>query len=196
MGEPKSPPPRPLPAPNRLSELDSSDGLNLLPFDQVCSESAAPVLSDGGKPTRRLGSAEGSARAARGGCDERQSLGPSDTPLFARSSERGESKRDGRREPSLSGRSGRGPSRRHGLSNFPSSNPPPPPEPPNPERSFAVMIKDKTGNGVTEGNRSRTWLGNAYSDCSACEWLCFPVRQGMSCKKSLDVPNQILPKRP
>jgi hypothetical protein len=118
------------PRPRILPNLDggSSEALNFEPFDQVSSKSAGP---NGASPRRpdpfRL--KEGASRSSPGSAavgargDALQSLIPSETLGGTRSA----SKRDTRLDESRElGRSGSGPSRRHGLANLSSSNPPPP----------------------------------------------------------------------
>jgi len=114
--------PRPLMLPNRsrwssppgLPELAAGEGTNLAPLVHTSAWSAA--LGDScvekPEPRRRMVVGSGSVRAGR---LERQSEMPSAT--LGRRSAGGPSKR--RREES---RSGSGPSRRQGLSNFESSS--------------------------------------------------------------------------
>ena len=121
--------PLPFILPNLLPGPESSEGLNFAPMVHDSSRSAAPGASED-NPTffRRRDpdwtSDSGGARDLL----ERQSLAPSAT--LGSGSGRGPSNR--RREESREGRSGRGPSRRQGLSNLLSS-----PEL-NPDLSLAV----------------------------------------------------------
>jgi len=126
---------RPLNPPPSLPPAVSSpvEGVNLLPFVHFSSVSAGPVWPSGvEKPELFLAmGGSGSERGARrDGRLERHCSAPSATLGGGRSDE-GPSKR--RREASRElGKSGRGPSRRQGLSNLVSSSKPPP----KPPRSF------------------------------------------------------------
>jgi hypothetical protein len=117
----------------------SSAGLNRLPLVQVSSVSASPGSRSDATPDRFLsnGGGSNSRGAIRGdGLADLHWSTPSDTagggPGRSPPSKR---RRGASRSPPRPGRSGSGPSRLQGLSNFSSSNPPAPP--PKPERSFA-----------------------------------------------------------
>lgn len=140
LGGPISPRERRLPKrlPGRSPSPEGGPvGLNLLPMCQVSSVSAGPTTagsrgSRGGPALRNSFSGGGGPRG--GARDDRQSEMPSETGAAGGSRpSRGASKR--RRELSLLGRSGRGPSLLQGLANLGSSSPKPPPKP---ERSFAI----------------------------------------------------------
>jgi len=116
--------PRLLRLPNLLalsSDDGAVDGLNLLPITQTSSLSANPPwLSGVEKPEPlRLENASGSGAVERVRV-ERHSLATSEIPGWNRSIAAASWRR---REPSReSCKSGRGPSRLHGLSNFESSS--------------------------------------------------------------------------
>lgn len=133
LGGPMSP--LPLILPYLSSDDPVGAGTNLLPFCHTSSLSAAlaPSGVEKPEPLRLKVGASGSGAAEREGLLDRQSLIPSATlgKEGARSPEGPSNRR--REESRESCRSGSGPSRRQGFSNFASSSNPPPKAP----RSFA-----------------------------------------------------------